>query len=257
MWQGSTVGDGLEDEFSDGPFAQTREVMKAANEVAAQDPKVVGMTARGGTSVVQSKVFQEGAEAIHNLAAGRNILCATLPTQGPFLQIREECAPIRGKGLKAAMVVSLLAGALRNRKSDEPAALLRELNAVVADGLDGGFVTAAVARCHADGRAVLANAGNPAPYVAGAEVALDSGLPLGIDRDAEYPEHALVPQPGERLTFVSDGVVEAENAQRELFGFDRTREISTKSAQEIADAAKAWAQNDDISVVTVTRRKTA
>jgi serine phosphatase RsbU (regulator of sigma subunit) len=58
---------------------------------------------------------------------------------------------------------------------------------------------------------------------------------------------------GRRFSFVSDGVVEAENAQRELFGFDRTREISSKSAQEIAEAAKAWGQNDDITVVTVRR----
>ncbi len=41
--------------------------------------------------------------------------------------------------------------------------------------------------------------------------------------------------------------------QRELFGFDRARDISGKSAQEIADAAKAWGQNDDITVVTVRR----
>ena len=39
----------------------------------------------------------------------------------------------------------------------------------------------------------------------------------------------------------------------ELCGFERTREISTKSAQEIAKAAKAWGQNDDITVVTVRR----
>ena len=50
---------------------------------------------------------------------------------------------------------------------------------------------------------------------------------------------------GHRLTLVSDGVVEAANAKGELFGFDRTREIST--------AAQAWGQNDDITVVTVRR----
>ena len=44
-----------------------------------------------------------------------------------------------------------------------------------------------------------------------------------------------------------------QGAQRELFGFDRTREISGKSAREIAEAAKAWGQNDDITVVTVQR----
>jgi len=39
----------------------------------------------------------------------------------------------------------------------------------------------------------------------------------------------------------------------DFLGFDRTREISGHTAQEIAEAAKAWGQNDDISVVTVRR----
>ena len=69
-------------------------------------------------------------------------------------------------------------------------------------------------------------------------------------RGVEYAETLLQ---GSHFTLVSDGVVEAENAQRELFGFDRTREISTKSAGEISDAAKSWGQNDDITVVTVRR----
>ena len=68
--------------------------------------------------------------------------------------------------------------------------------------------------------------------------------------DADYPETIVR---GASFTFISDDVVEAENLRRELFGFDRTREISGESAQEIAEAAKAWGQNDDITVVTVRR----
>ncbi len=160
---------------------------------------------------------------------------------------------VSGKGLKAAMVVSLLAGALRNRHSDEPDALLGELNRVASLGLDGGFVTAAVARFDAGGLVTIASAGHPAPYLQGEEVALEAGLPLGIDPAAGYSSQKIFLPPGGQLTFVSDGVVEAENSQRELFGFERTRAISGKSAQEIAKAAKAWGQNDDITVVTVTR----
>jgi len=79
-----------------------------------------------------------------------------------------------------------------------------------------------------------------------------AGLPLGITPDAEYVEttHVLTGQ----LTLVSDGVVEAANASGELFGFDRTREISVKPAKEIAEAARAWGQNDDITVVTLRAR---
>lgn len=160
---------------------------------------------------------------------------------------------VSGKGLKAAMVVSLVTGALRNRRPDDPAELLGELNRAVAGSLDSGFVTAAIARFHPDGRVTLANAGNPAPYLDGKEIPLDAGLPLGLTQDSEYSNHETRVEPGGQLTFVSDGAVEAANATGELFGFDRTREISTQSAAEIAEAARAWGQNDDITVVTVRR----
>jgi serine phosphatase RsbU (regulator of sigma subunit) len=62
-------------------------------------------------------------------------------------------------------------------------------------------------------------------------------------------------EPGEQLTFISDGVVEAASGTGEFLGFDLTRSLSVKPAQEIAEAAKAWRQNDDITVVTVRRRK--
>ena len=149
------------------------------------------------------------------------------------------------------MVVSLLTGALRNRRSDQPRAILRELNAVVAGGLDGGFVTAAIARIGKDGRAWIATAGHPAPYLDGVEVDLHPGVPLGIDAETEYSESELRLGPGQQLTFVSDGVAEAQNAGGELFGFERVREISVKNATDIAEAARAWGQTDDITVVTV------
>jgi hypothetical protein len=47
------------------------------------------------------------------------------------------------------------------------------------------------------------------------------------------------------------------NAQHELFGFERTREISGKSAHDIAAAAQEFGQEDDITVLTVQRTVTA
>lgn len=58
--------------------------------------------------------------------------------------------------------------------------------------------------------------------------------------------------PGDRLTFLSDGIVEAQSAKGELFGFDRTCEISSYSADEIAGAARRFGQQDDITVLTLT-----
>lgn len=157
---------------------------------------------------------------------------------------------VSGKGLKAAMLVSVVIGILRTVKESSPSAILAALNDGLTGHTGGGFVTCCCAHFDPDGTVTMANAGHPAPYCDGREVAVDAGLPLGVVAGAEYEESIVR---GERFTFVSDGVVEAENARRELFGFDRTRELSTKSVQEIAEAAKAWGQNDDITVVTVRR----
>ncbi|MBI3208046.1 MAG: SpoIIE family protein phosphatase [Candidatus Solibacter usitatus] len=160
---------------------------------------------------------------------------------------------VSGKGLKAAMLVSVIIGALRVVKDRTPAAVLATLSNAVAGQLDGGFVTCCCARLERDGAVRLANAGHLNPYRNGVEVELEGGLPLGILPDAVYEETTFEMVSGEQLTFLSDGVVEAAGRSGELFGFDRTREISKQSAVRIADAAKAWGQNDDITVVTVRR----
>src|SRR5262249_22099576 len=96
-------------------------------------------------------------------------------------------------------------------------------------------------------------AGHPAPYRSGAEMELAAGLPLGLVPDADYTEASFKPEAGEQITLVSDGVVEATDSKGELFGFERTRAISTKPAAEIASIARAFGQNDDITVVTMRR----
>jgi serine phosphatase RsbU (regulator of sigma subunit) len=161
---------------------------------------------------------------------------------------------VSGKGLRAAMLVSVAVGALRAAQSDSPAAVLAVMNRALCGRSGGGFVTCCCVRVDPNGDVVIANAGHLPPYLTGREAETDPGLPLGVVPGAEYTETRVsLARGGGALVLFSDGVVEAENAQRELFGFDRTCEISTKSAQEIADTAKAWGQNDDITVVTVRR----
>ena len=155
---------------------------------------------------------------------------------------------VSGKGLKAAMLVAVITGALQNRRSNSPALVLSELNAALAGRLNGGFVTVCAALIHPEGRITIANAGHPAPYLDGRELELPSGLPLGLVADGEYTERTVA---AGRLTFISDGVPEAANAKGELFGFERTAGISTHGAAEIAEAARVWGQTDDITVVTI------
>ena len=75
--------------------------------------------------------------------------------------------------------------------------------------------------------------------------------PLGLSAESTYPESAIRLTSGAHLTLLADGVVEARSAEGELFGFERTAAISTQSADEIALAAQHFAQNDDITVLTL------
>ena len=77
------------------------------------------------------------------------------------------------------------------------------------------------------------------------------GNRLGRRAAFEFAGASFLLRPGDRLTFVSDGVLEATNACRELFGFDRLREISSEEAGQIADAAGQFGQEDDITVPTL------
>jgi serine phosphatase RsbU (regulator of sigma subunit) len=160
---------------------------------------------------------------------------------------------VSGKGLPAAMMVSVLVGAIRSEAAHRatPAAMLASLNDRMIGRSSGGFTTCLAAHITARGQVRVANAGHLPPYLNGREIQVPGSLPLGILPHSHYETATLNLAPGDRLTFVSDGVVEAQSRSGELFGFDRTRSISRDSAASIADAAHAFGQYDDITVVTV------
>jgi len=160
---------------------------------------------------------------------------------------------VSGKGMKAAMLASAVVGALGDLGSRQPGDVLSHLNRALAAKTQGGFVTCCCSLFAPDGEVTIANAGHLSPYLGGREVEVSAGLPLGVSEDAVYEETTLRLEKGGALTFLSDGVIEAANQRGELFGFERTREISSRTAVEIARAAHAWGQNDDITVVSVRR----
>jgi serine phosphatase RsbU (regulator of sigma subunit) len=115
------------------------------------------------------------------------------------------------------------------------------------------FTTCQAAWFGANGELVLANAGHLPPYLNGQEVAVPGTLPLGVLPEAHYKEIRLTLRTGDHLLMLSDGVAEARSASGELFGFDRVRNLSNETAFYIAEAAKSFGQQDDITVLTVRR----
>lgn len=166
---------------------------------------------------------------------------------------------VAGKGLPAAMLVSLLVGSIRATADDthDPVLLLGRLHERLLGRIGDGFSTALAAYIADDGRVTIANAGHLSPYLDGREVELPGALPLGVDGGGQYQATSLELHPGSRLTFYSDGVVEAQKPDGELFGFERAQAISIEPAAAIAETAVRFGQSDDITVVTIERLATS
>ncbi len=237
------------------------------------------------------RISQEEQRSTAEISAARSVQALLIPTQlpsnknfmlesaylpvngvgGDFFQVlplKDDSllivvGDVSGKGLQAAMNSSTLVGALRNELSHDPATVLNHLNhvligAVASPGtavkeLDCApcFATCLCARVYPDGTTTIANAGHLNPYRDGREIALAGSLPLGVIADVEYEQATFHLNRGDRLVFLSDGVVEATNGEGELFGFERTQQVSNESARYIAQTALHFGQTDDITVVSL------
>jgi hypothetical protein len=162
---------------------------------------------------------------------------------------------VSGKGMPAAMTVSLLVGAFRTlaHYTQSPSEILASMNQSMLARGQGGFTTCLVLRVAEDRTLTVANAGHLAPYLQGKELQVENGLPLGLVAESVYPETTLQLPEDAQLTLVTDGVVEARARNGELLGFERAAALSTQSAESIAQAAQTFGQEDDITVLTLTR----
>jgi sigma-B regulation protein RsbU (phosphoserine phosphatase) len=228
------------------------------------------------------RVSQEEQRSVAEIEAARSVQALLIPTQlpsnrnfvlesaylpangvgGDFFQVlplKDDSmlivvGDVSGKGLQAAMNASTLVGALRNELSHDPATVLAHLNQVMLGATSGpiaGFATCLCARIYPNGKMTIANAGHLSPYRDGREMELAACLPLGVIPNVEYEQADFHLKHGDRLTFLSDGVVEATDPKGELFGFERTQQVSHEPARYIAQIAQRFGQTDDITVVSL------
>lgn len=164
---------------------------------------------------------------------------------------------VSGKGLKAAMAVSLIVGMVRALADifPEPGKLLAELNDRLAGRLHGAFATAIVLRLDPQGECKVASAGHLCPFVNDCEMDLPGALPLGISAGIVYEDKPILLEEGDRLALYTDGLLEARSASGDLFGFARVEALFARkpTAAEASEAAVHFGQDDDITVLTLTR----
>jgi phosphoserine phosphatase RsbU/P len=182
---------------------------------------------------------------------------------GDFFQVLPDAASgsvliivgdVAGHGMEAGMLATLIVGAIRTAAefTTEPGNILELLNKRMQGR---GLATCLALRVEKDGCAALANAGHLPPYLNGQELAMEGALPLGAIAGIEFPALHFKLSERDTLMLMTDGVAEAQNADGQLFGFDRIGEMlrNGMAATALANAAQAFGQEDDITVLTVAR----
>jgi hypothetical protein len=164
---------------------------------------------------------------------------------------------VMGKGLQAGMLVAVIVGAIRTAAQyhSDPLILMNTLNDQLS-GRVGAIATCLILRITADGDVTLANAGHLAPYLNGVEMQMEGALPMGMLPHAEFTVMHFQLAPGDTLMLMSDGVAEAQDQHKNLFGFERIGEMLQRpiSAAALASAAQAFGQEDDILVLRIQRK---
>ncbi len=174
-------------------------------------------------------------------------------------------ADVSGHGVPAALIASMVKMAATSQRAHaaHPARLLEGMNRALCGNTQGQFVTAAYVYLDASARELrYAAAGHPAMLRLRdgcvTEVA-ENGLLLAAVDSASYSDKTLALEPGDRLLLYTDGLVEARNAEGELFGEEALsavlRETMGLTTDEAADriiaSAQQWAksQDDDLTVL--------
>jgi len=177
-----------------------------------------------------------------------------------------------GHGMPAALVMATTRGMLRAvvQSLESPGEVLARVNeALAADIPPSTFVTCFYGILDPkSGRFIYANAGHNLPcrrHNDQADELSARGMPLGLMIGTGYEGKQAVLESGDSILFYSDGLVEAQDPQREMFGFPRLRRlVAEHDAEErsLVDilmdelrsfAGDSWEQEDDITLVTLRR----
>jgi serine phosphatase RsbU (regulator of sigma subunit) len=153
-----------------------------------------------------------------------------------------------------------------------PGEVLKRANDVIVPDIPPNmFITCLYAILDSkSGRLMYANAGHDLPYRRragrgqGADELRARGMPLGLMPQMSYEEKEIVLERGESILFYSDGLVEAHDPQREMFGLPRLRALVAEHAEKesLVDTlleelysfvGEGWEQEDDITLLTLRR----
>jgi serine phosphatase RsbU (regulator of sigma subunit) len=210
-----------------------------------------------------------------------------------FLKLDDEhlglvVGDVTDKGVPAAIVMATTRTMLRAsaQRLDSPGEVLKRVNDVIVRDIPPNmFITCLYAILNLEsGLLRYANAGHDLPYRrrsrrrsssksnnggGGAEELRARGMPLGLLPGMSYEEKEIVLDRGDSVLFYSDGLVEAHDPHRQMFGFPRLQGLVGAHRSDgpamvnflLSELARftgeEWEQEDDITLVTLDRSETA
>ena len=282
---------------AEGDFCGVIETTRPINETAEAIQRLQEMLAETGAKTRELAQFRQSMD--FELHIAREIQRSLLPRQGvsrpgihfEFLyepsgsiggdlydvqKVNDHTtgmllADASGHGVGAAFIAVMMKDIFRSSDVDygDPVGVLAEMNGRLTEIIPAGqFATAFYAVYDAaSGRLRYSRAGHPLPMVRkraeGETEMLDTyGFVLGSLEDAELEEQSTMLEPGDRLLFYTDGVIEARNAQEEQFGVERLEEVFSACAsagcedmmETILDSVRSFVGDtpvtDDITLVT-------
>jgi len=140
-------------------------------------------------------------------------------------------ADVSGKGISAALLVAKLSADVRYCLVSEarPERAMARLNgSFIRGGWEDRFVTIVLAVLDlASHEVTIVNAGHMPPLLRRGDGHIEalgeeeSGLPIGVDADSQYQQSSFQLEPNEWVTIFTDGISEAMNQEREIYGLDR------------------------------------
>jgi sigma-B regulation protein RsbU (phosphoserine phosphatase) len=183
-------------------------------------------------------------------------------------------ADVSGKGLGAALLTTMLQGALSGMSlGTDPARVFNHVNRFLCSHSEvGRYATMFFGILDQDGGMEYINAGHPSPFLVRHGIAeepfTEGSYPVGLVPEAEYVSSCVKLEPGDTLILFSDGVTEAMDPAEELYGVPRLREVLTGQSEcaldklqksileSVENFAKGAHQADDLTLLIVRYRST-
>jgi len=184
-------------------------------------------------------------------------------------------ADVSGKGLGAAIVTTMLQGALSGMTlGTDPARVFNHVNRFLCNHTEvGRYATVFFGLLDNNGHLEFINAGHPSPFLirrgAAEEAFTEGSFPVGLVPEAEYTAACLKLEPGDTLVLFTDGVTEAMDPDDQLFGVPRLKNVLTGQLEcplehlqkcvleAVENFTRGARQADDLTLLIVRYRATA